>query len=201
MAALNADSTITDGAHMRMTVRTLPAPGDSARAAAIVAALRPTMARYTDYRQALADGYRIFLPKIPQPHYHFTNRRNAIAAQFRFDPAAPTSLLYEKTGDSSYRLIGAMYTAPRSASLAQLDARVPLSIAQWHEHIAWCLPFTPAHRAITTEAACRAAGGRFLPQVFGWMVHVHPDAPDPAAVWGPEEMQSMSDMHGMPGMH
>lgn len=211
--AAAADSTMTAG-HMRMTMRQPPSAGDSARAAAIVAALRPTMAHYADYRVALADGYKIFLPKIPQPHYHFSSRRNAIVAQYRFDPAKPTSLLYEKTGDSSYRLIGAMYTAPRGATMADLNRRVPLSVAQWHEHVDWCLPpllhpsqwgqkgadghpLFGGNGTITTEAACTAAGGRFHPIFFGWMVHVHPDATDPAAVWGPEEMSNMSDMHGM----
>jgi hypothetical protein len=30
------------------------------------------MAPYQDYRKALADGYEIFFPNIPQPQYHFT---------------------------------------------------------------------------------------------------------------------------------
>jgi hypothetical protein len=77
-----------------------------------------------------------------------------------------------------------MYTAPRRMSEAQLDARVPLSVARWHAHINICLPpqdergsadrtrfgFTGS---ISTAEDCTRAGGRFLPQIFGWMVHVY----------------------------
>lgn len=201
-----------DMPHMRMTVKTAPSAGDSARAAAVAAAARASMVRYADYHQALADGFRIFAPNVPQHVYHFTSRSRALEATLRFDPAKPTSLLYEKTGDSTYRLIGAMYTAPRWFSVAQLDSRVPVSIAQWHLHTNWCLPPRDARNrlqergsdgrplfgprgSITTEDACRAAGGMFRAQLFGWMVHVHPDAVNPADVWGAEDMTHMDDMH------
>jgi hypothetical protein len=197
-----------DMPHMRMTVLTAPAPGDSARAAAVAAAARADMARYADYHQALHDGFHIFAPNIPQHVYHFTSRTRAIEAVVHFDPSKPTSLLYERTGDSTYRLIGAMYTAPRWASLSDLNGRVPLSVAQWHLHTNWCLPpkragnprvqrgsdarpvFGPGG-SITTEAACDAAGGRFFPVLFGWMVHVHPDASQAPDVWGAEDMTHM----------
>ncbi|HWZ58381.1 MAG TPA: hypothetical protein VNW46_05335 [Gemmatimonadaceae bacterium] len=206
-----------DMPHMRMTTRTPPAPGDSARATAVAAAARASLAQYADYHQALADGFHIFAPNVRQRVYHFTSSRRALEARFHFDPAKPTSLLYERTGDSTYRLVGAMYTAPQGSSLADLNARVPLSIAQWHLHTNWCLPPRDAGNrtqkrgsdgrplfgpqgSITTEAACRAAGGRFHPQLFGWMVHVHPLATDPADMWGAEDMTHMS-MPGMSGTH
>jgi len=194
---------MTESAHMRMTALTVPAAGDSARAAAIVATLRHALEPYADYHRALADGYRIFAPRIPQRVYHFSSPRRGLFSFVRFDPSRPSSLLYERTGDSTYRLVGAMYTAPRHASLADLNARVPLSVAQWHLHTNLCLPRRGAakefnargsegrplfglHGSITTEAACTAAGGGFFPQVFGWMVHVHPFETDPAKVWGAE---------------
>ena len=41
---------------------------------------------------------------------------------------------------------------------------------------------------IATKAACDSAGGRFLPRVFGWMVHVNAFAGDDAKViWAVEE--------------
>ncbi len=58
---------------------------------------------------------------------------------FAFNPEHPTSLLYEKHGDD-YKLIGVMYTAPKRFTEDQLDERVPLSIAQWHEHVNFCFP-------------------------------------------------------------
>lgn len=203
-----------DMPHMRMTVLEKPQPGDSARAAEIVAAARASLVPYEDYHHALADGFHIFAPNVKQPVYHFTSRNRAILAQFHFDPAKPTSLLYEKTSDSTYRLVGAMYTAPRGASPADLNARIPLSVAQWHLHTNLCFPrlgqrnrltergsdgrpLFGLNGSISTEAACTAAGGRFIPQIFNWMVHIHPMATDPSAVWGAEDMDNehMSDMH------
>ncbi len=193
--------TMDESAHMRMTSVAPPGEGDSERAATIVATLRQALEPYMDYHRALADGYRIFAPQVPQRVYHFSSLRRGILSAVFFDPSRPSSLLYERTGDSSYRLVGAMYTAPRRASLAALNARVPLSVAQWHLHTNLCLPRRNAqgeygmrgpdgrplfgvHGSITTEAACTTARGRFFPQVFGWMVHVYPFATDPSHVWG-----------------
>ena len=96
--------------HMYMTTLRPKQPGDQAKADAIVTAAKAAMAPYEDYRKALADGYRIFLPKFPQPMYHFTKAANGLAAWSHFDPLKPTSLLYRKTPDGGYKLIGVMYT-------------------------------------------------------------------------------------------
>lgn len=99
-----------------------------------------------------------------------------------------------------------MYTAPKRYSEKDLDRRVPLSVAQWHKHVNWCLPprgddsawltkkngrpvFGPL--GVSTEAECDAAGGRFEKEVFGWMVHANVFASDPKAIW--------HDDHGMSG--
>jgi hypothetical protein len=199
---------LMETAHMRMTVLRPPATGDSAAQASVLTALRAGLSPYADYHRALADGFRVFAPHVPQHVYHFTSWRRSILAAIQFDGSKPTSLLYEKTGDSSYRLVGAMYTAPRGTSLADLDTRVPLSAAQWHVHTNWCIPRRgemarfaergPDGRppfggqgTITTESACAAAGGRFYPQIFGWMVHVYPFATDPAVIWGRDAMHEM----------
>lgn len=194
------------GPHMKMTELRPLRPGDEERAQQIVQEARQAIAKYQDYRVALDDGYRIFLPNVPQKMYHFTNRRYAWEAMFRFDADHPTSLLYEKHGDS-YRLIGVMYTAPRRMSEKDLDKRVPLSIAQWHQHVNLCLP--PKGRggemlepnpqfglqgSISTKEACEAAGGRFLPHVFGWMVHMYPYEHSQDAIWSVERQ-----MHNHPG--
>jgi len=47
--------------------------------------------------------------------------------------------------------------------------------------------------SIVTAAACQAAGGSFLPHLFGWMVHVYPYEADPAKIWA----AGMDDDHGM----
>jgi hypothetical protein len=174
-----------DMAHMRMTQLQPANAGGRKRADELLAAVRDFIEPYKDYRVALADGYRIFLPQMPQHEYHFNNYWNGFVESFTFDPTRPTSLLYNKTRDGGWELTGVMYTAPRTATLEQLDERVPLSVARWHQHLKLCMPRrdTPANwklfglnGSITTEEACTDAGGRFYPLIFGWMVHVYPFA-------------------------
>ncbi len=125
------------GPHMRMTALRPPQPGDAARAKEVAEAARKASEHYTDYRTALAEGFQIFHPEARQKMYHFNNIKYAMEARFQFNPEHPTSLLYEKRGDD-YKLIGVMYTAPKRMSEDELDQRIPLSIAQWHEHVNFC---------------------------------------------------------------
>ena len=172
------------GPHMKMTDLRKPQPGDAERAQKVVDAARKASDKYLDYHVALADGFKIFMPDIPQPEYHFTSYKNGFLGTLNFDPSRPTSLLYKKTS-SGYELVGAMYTMPKRATEEQLNVRVPLSIASWHLHTNLCLPprdqmhsadFTKfgLKGSIATQDACDAAGGRFQPSIFGWMVHVYP---------------------------
>jgi hypothetical protein len=183
---------------------------------ALVAAAKVAMAPYQDYRKALSDGYKIFLPNVPQSQYHFTNYENGLAARSRFDPLKPTSLLYKKTGDEAYKLVGAMYTARVDATEEEINGRVPLSIARWHQHINFCKApegqkaayFGPAAKfgllgSITTQEACAAAGGQFFPHLFGWMVHVYPYETDAKHIWAAsddEDGHDNMDRSAMPGM-
>ncbi len=198
------------GPHMKMTALRPPKPGDAARAQQVAAEARKASEKYTDYRTALADGYQIFLPNVPQKMYHFTNYAYAAEAAFHFNPEHPTSLLYEKHGDN-YELIGAMYTAPKRLTEEQLDERIPLSVAQWHEHVNFCTP--PADKSkeekrkemlrpnpqfglrgsITTQEACDAAGGTFHPVIFNWMVHVYPFETNQANVWSVDRQHGDAD--------
>jgi hypothetical protein len=170
--------------HMHMTAMRPQTPEDAARANEVVAQLRAGLEKYKDYHVALNEGYKIFLPNLPQPEYHFTNYFNGFLEAFSFDASRPTSLLYKKTSDG-YELVGAMYTMPKRATEEQLNSRVPLSVAMWHLHTNLCMPPKGQLRAtdwtkfglkgnIATQEACDAAGGRFQPVIFGWMVHVYP---------------------------
>lgn len=49
--------------HVYATVLRSAAPGDQQRAAEILEILQRSMAKYKDYRAAIADGYQPFLPK------------------------------------------------------------------------------------------------------------------------------------------
>ncbi|MGB7727329.1 MAG: hypothetical protein WBL50_04810 [Candidatus Acidiferrum sp.] len=202
--------------HMYMTSLKPAQPGDRQRADAVVEAAKTAMAPYQDYRKALADGYVIFHPEIPQPQYHFTKREYGLAARSSFDPLKPTSLLYKKTPDGGYKLVGAMYTDRVDATEEELNDRIPLSIARWHQHINFCKApegqkaayFGPAAKfgllgSITTKEACDEAGGQFYPHIFGWMVHVYPYETDPKKIWSTDDDDQghdNMDHSSMPGM-
>jgi hypothetical protein len=202
--------------HMYMTPPRTAQPGDQAKADAVVAAAKAAMAPYQDYRKAEADGYEIFLPNVPQPLYHFTNYKHGWAARTHFDPLLPTSLLYQKMPEGGYRLVGAMYTDRVNAAEDELNDRIPLSVARWHQHVNFCK--APAGQAsgyfgadakfglmgsITTREACEAAGGRFIPHALGWMVHVYPYETDPKEIWSTNDHGAGHDNmehSAMPGM-
>jgi hypothetical protein len=202
--------------HMYMTSLRAPQAGDQQKADAVAAAAKQAMAPYQDYRKALADGYTIFLPDVPQAQYHFTKRAYGFEAAFHFDPLKPTSLLYKKTQDGGYKLVGAMYADHVNATEDELNERIPLSIARWHQHINFCKApqgqetayFGPDAKfglrgAITTEEACRAAGGEFHPHLFGWMVHVYSYETDPRKIWSvddDDQGHDNMDRSAMPGM-
>jgi len=193
------------GPHMKMTTLRQPQPGDQEKADQVVQAARKVAEKYADYKAALADGFKIFLPNIPQKQYHFTNYAYGAEAAQQFNPEHPTSLLYEKDGDG-YKLIGVMYTARKYTSEDELNSRIPLSIAQWHAHVNLCVappekrfqgfqknPEFGLHGSIATQEACDAAGGRFIPQIFGWMVHVYPLEKDTAKIWSVERQAQHMD--------
>jgi hypothetical protein len=186
------------GSHMKMTSLRELKPGDQEKADEVAQAARKVAEKYTDYKAALADGFKIFMPNVPQKQYHFTNYWYGFEASRHFNPDHPTSLLYQKQGDG-YKLIGVMYTAPKYASEEELDSRIPLSIAQWHAHVNLCVappekrgeawgpnPQFGLKGSIATKDACDAAGGKFIPQIFGWMVHVYPFEQKAEDVWSVE---------------
>jgi hypothetical protein len=133
-----------------------------------------------------------------------------LRTHFAFNPEKPTSLLYKKDESGSFVLVGAMFTAPKGYTAEKLDLRVPLSVAQWHKHVNWCLPprgqnerwteqrngrpvFGPL--GVSTRVECESAGGRFEKEVFGWMVHANVFASDdPDVIWGDEHKMSGEEM-------
>jgi hypothetical protein len=201
-------------AHMETTPHRPATAADSIRASNIVAELRQAIAKYRDVKVAKSDGFRMFAPQLRnQRVYHFTRYLWALENQFRFNPEKPTSLLYKKDARGDFVLIGAMYTAPKRSSPADLDNRIPISVAQWHKHVNWCLPprrederwtemrngrpvFGPL--GVDTREACDSAGGRFVKEVFGWMVHANVFASDdPRVIWRDDHMRGdeMMDHH------
>jgi hypothetical protein len=176
--------------HMLLSPTRRATTADSSRARGVANDLKVALAKYADTSAAVADGYRMFLPQVKnQRVYHFTNYRRAFMAAFSFDAAKPTSILYTKNADGSFKLVGAMYTAPKRMRAERLDDRIPLSIARWHKHVNWCLPkrgeaarfqetrngkpvFGP-ESPIASKSECSAVGGQFHESLFGWMIHAN----------------------------
>lgn len=188
------DAGMDSDPHVYTTVLRSSTPGDAQRAEEILDILRRSMTKYKDYRVAVADGYQPFMLKTEQRLYWFISDRNAYASAYEFNPGHPTSLLYKKS-KGTFELEGAVFTAPKTATESQLNDRVPLSVARWHEHVNLCVPpkRTAAQRAdakrfgldglIVSQDACAGAGGRWVQQVFGWMVAVFPFESNPSAIW------------------
>jgi hypothetical protein len=191
------------GTHMQMSLKGASAPGDEARAAAILAAADSVLSRYHDVTVAVRDGYRPFYPtgRIGE-EIHYTNYRYRRKEQEQVDYSRPGSILYKRTAQG-LDAVGVMYTAPTDASPQQLDAIAPLSIATWHRHIDFCggpknLPvseqFGPGAKfgpqgSIHSQEACQAAQGLWIPVVFGWMTHVYPREQEK---WGGMDMDMLA---------
>jgi hypothetical protein len=197
-----------DGAHMRMAARRPATAGDTARAREIVKTAREALAKYKDVAVAEKDGYVEFMPWLTdQSIFHYNSFANVFATMGAFDATKPVSLLYKNDEKGVKKLVGAMYSAMPNATPTDLDARLPTSIAHWHEHINFCGPDPDSVRAgiqkidgpstarwlkISTREACAAARGRFVPRMFGWMAHVYLFAGDDLpTIWGGEDHSSM----------
>ncbi len=139
MGQMGAHMKMSD--HMTMTDSRAMTPADTQRGEQIVATMRAKLAKYEDYKVAMADGYMPYMESVPQDVYHFANR-SATASEYMgdFDLARPGSLLYEKKTFGGYKLVGAMYDAPAGDTPQQLDALIPLGLSHWHAHTNICLP-------------------------------------------------------------
>src|SRR5258706_16107667 len=114
--------------HMRLTPQRPPGPGDSARAAAVLAVMRRELARYRDVRVAEADGFRNFIPAAAAPVQHFTKLRWAFQARNGLDPARPTSLLSERAATGTIALVGDMLPTTPQPRDPQPTAQLPLPV-------------------------------------------------------------------------
>lgn len=214
---MNAMAAPVAGLHMRMTATRARTAADSARAMAVADTLRRALEKYRDPAAAERDGYKLFLPNVKdQKIYHYTKYGNAFAEAFRFSAGSPTSILYVRDSASGkLMIVGGMYTMPKRTSPANLDTRIPLSVAQWHQHVNICAP--PKDRpdriaerkdgkpifgtegTIVTKAACDSVGGRFYPTLFGWMVHANVfSGTDLKTVWGHDEVAEHAGHGGHP---
>jgi hypothetical protein len=65
--------------HLFMTSPRPQTQEDVQRANEILEQLRAGIEKYKDNHVALNEGYKIFLPNLPQPEYHFTNYLNGFS--------------------------------------------------------------------------------------------------------------------------
>jgi len=181
------------GPHMKWTTLRPVGAGDPEQANRIVQTLRQALSKYKDYHVAVDEGFLPMHPGRKPRHYHFANKERRHLARIQFDAAQPTSLLYKKTSDG-YELEGAMFTAPRGMTEDELNERIPLSIARWHAHVNICLAPDGSGRRISRrqfgfkgtiadESECRQAGGQFVAQAGGWMIHVYPFEATAEKIW------------------
>ncbi len=179
--------------HIKFSSPRPQTPQCEQRGKELVETLSKSLEEYKDYKAAEAAGYSGYYTGSELPMYHFASKWRAFKELVRFDPAQPTVLLYKKSG-GNYQLIGAMYYAPGSYSEDRLDGRVPLCLARWHRQVNVCLPPSGAEDSsdprfgsdgtIATQAQCTKAGGKWYPEVHGWMVEVYPFENDPKKIWG-----------------
>ncbi len=129
------------GEHMTMTPSRPETAADVQRGEEIIATMRRVLGKYQDSDAAIAAGYVPYMPTIPQDVYHFASRTYT-GDEYRGDVSIehPGALLYERKTFGGYKLVGAMYSAPATYTLDQLNAIIPLSLAHWHAHTNICLP-------------------------------------------------------------
>ncbi len=195
-------STMMMGDHMQMSVKPPAQPGDAARAARIEAAARTVVDHYRDAATAVRDGYAPYFDSGKMgAEIHYVNLQYSAQERQQIDYAHPGAILY-KRAPQGLVAVGVMYSAAPDADAAELNARVPLSVAPWHRHVNICkardIPLTDQMQSdskfgfrgsIHTEDACQQADGKWLPVVFGWMTHVYPNASGAANIWGGTDMQ------------
>lgn len=128
---------------------------------------RAVALKYPTVTEALAAGYIKSTPYVPCIGAHYTNP--GLVA--RFDPAAPSELLYEGTAPDS-KIVGLSYLvfSPRAA---------PEGFAgpndRWHQHSAnggLCMKGSLVIGAESmSKSQCEAIGGRKIGLKGIWMVH------------------------------
>lgn len=99
--------------------------------AAQIAAIRAATAKYQDIEKAKADGYIQGSLMVPNMGYHFRN-----PAITGMDLDKPHLLLYVKTTDGSWQLVGVEYAYPKGTRPPA--AQVPFRKPQWAVHGAAC---------------------------------------------------------------
>jgi len=197
MSGMPMGGDMSMGPHMTLTALRPPQDGDRQRADAI----RRDAARDADQIRGLSSRrsrrFQALLAEHPAAALSFHE-----LGQWFGGPRAIRSHASYVAAVRERRAAAINSSAPCTPPRAmrtpdQLNARIPLSIAHWHQHVnmCWGPAGTPAsdyfgpnarfglQGSIATPSACDSAGGRFQPVLFNWMVHVYPFETDQAKIW------------------
>ena len=190
--------------HMLMSPGRAVKPDDTARAMSLADKIRKAVEKYQDTTAAINAGYEHFVqPAIGE--MHFTNY--SVPVTSKFDAEKPVALLYRRQA-GSIKLAGAMYNLIGTPST--LEAASPLSLVHWHKHINWCIPkpneqarwyekrrgrFVFGNFGTSSESECNRAGGVFIDDVGGWMVHAYVEGQAVGEIWGGTQMGSHMHEH------
>src|SRR4029079_1132675 len=79
-------------------------------------------------------SYPIFLRRCT------TSPRSPTPSRLPWLSIRNTQLRFSTKQGDDYKLIGVMYTATKRFTEDQLNERIPLSVAQWHQHTNFCRP-------------------------------------------------------------
>ena len=142
--------------------------GQLAAAASFVQDVEASTAKYSDVRDALADGYLQVTQDLPGIAAHFV-RLDYRADGHEMDPERPEVLLYTKRLDGNWRLVGAMFMAE---TVSDTPPQYFGALDVWHRHENLC--FLPGARVKTASSAVDCVGGVFQArgayQMHVWVV-------------------------------
>ncbi|MFN8557509.1 MAG: hypothetical protein U0531_09245 [Dehalococcoidia bacterium] len=148
---------------------------------AMLTLARSATEKYRDVQVARADGYVQLSQVLPGVGAHFVHPD--LATSGAFDLFRPSTLLYDRTAQGDFELVGVSWSIPRNPG----DRTPPAyfgPLARWHYHESLC--FVTRNGALSaggdTAAGCRAAGGVFVPE-SGWVLQAWLFRPSPEGVF------------------
>lgn len=154
---------------------------------------RAATGKYRDVNVARADGYIQVTQVVPGLGAHFIQPR--LMAAGKLDPERPDILLYDRTADGGFELVGVAWSLPKK----QGDDTAPTSpfgpLAVFHYHTDLCFGARAGGPVVsaTTASGCRAAGGIFVKET-PWMIHAWVFRPSPEGIFSHENSSITGDI-------
>lgn len=148
--------------------------------AAQIAAIRAATAKYHDVEKAKADGYQQVSLMVPNMGHHFLNKDIK-----GFDLEKPHILLYVKSKDERWQLVGVEWGFPKGSRPPK--GQIPFKKPQWSVHKAACHFKDASEIFMADKDKCPAkspdTGAEFafwhpdLETLHVWAWHLNPRGP------------------------